>query len=671
MVGVSTTNVPSAPVVDEVIGNRVAEGVMQTVRIPVADLAAQIADRVQPKTMTHVATIADLRSLAVTTAMSVETDGATWAGDGHGRRFFGVGGAAPGTYLDDGTTAIVPAGGDGSAAWLAVNPRGFRSLEDIAVMMRSGAAVTIDIFGDSTIRGANGASNVLATAEETMVQRLQSTLRGYYGNNAITVNNRGVDGSYTVTALAGTDLSNQTFAARLDASTAQIVHINWCINDCQAVSPTALATYRSNLEVAVGMVRRRGKIALLQTPNVLTPHKQAPNNLGSQDKTERIKHYVSVMRHVAADLGVPLVDNFHWTTRLMETGTYTADQLVGDGIHPTPLLYQFMGQNLAIPYISPRKGLSRPDEFIYAAESWFSADEGPLSDGIAVNGQLRAGLYRQTPGTGSEVVRVAVLVEESGLDLYVSHLLWAAGAPTVAIVVDRQLISASYTMQCSVVASPYIGDHEICVLEAASPGLHLIEITNGGSGSLAVSHVRTRATKVGTRSYLSRTTAGAPAIRHRLKVVEDFQAIISDGAEIVHLFDTIPTSRLLSAQTYEMETSLNANEGMVISGVKVVGGVAAYAMPAVVLGLNGAGFLTLWELAGAATMTPHVLGSGSLIGASHVYTLSISGRTAVVILDGSVVATITLANLIAGGLLGLWKSGSGVMTIKNISIYAA
>ena len=44
----------------------------------------------------------------------------TTSGDGGALMFYGVTGAAPGTYVDDGGVVIVPTGGDGSAAWLGV-----------------------------------------------------------------------------------------------------------------------------------------------------------------------------------------------------------------------------------------------------------------------------------------------------------------------------------------------------------------------------------------------------------------------------------------------------------------------------------------------------------------------------------------------------------------------
>lgn len=78
-------------------------------------------------------TIAGLRLVAVTTTRDIALRGYASSGDGGGGLFYGVTGAAAGTYVDNGGTVIVPTGGDGSAAWLrnysgAINVRWFGAL---------------------------------------------------------------------------------------------------------------------------------------------------------------------------------------------------------------------------------------------------------------------------------------------------------------------------------------------------------------------------------------------------------------------------------------------------------------------------------------------------------------------------------------------------------------
>lgn len=68
--------------------------------------------------ITSVQTINALRHKSVDTFGVVLVEGYYVAGDGGGGNFYGVEGAAPGYYIDNGGTIIVPTGGDGSSAWL-------------------------------------------------------------------------------------------------------------------------------------------------------------------------------------------------------------------------------------------------------------------------------------------------------------------------------------------------------------------------------------------------------------------------------------------------------------------------------------------------------------------------------------------------------------------------
>lgn len=71
-------------------------------------------------TGTHVNGVAVMRTLAVVSGRPLWRKYHTTAGDGGHLGFEGKTGAAPGTYVDNNGTIIVPTGGDGSAAWVAV-----------------------------------------------------------------------------------------------------------------------------------------------------------------------------------------------------------------------------------------------------------------------------------------------------------------------------------------------------------------------------------------------------------------------------------------------------------------------------------------------------------------------------------------------------------------------
>ncbi len=73
--------------------------------------------------------MAELRAMAPVNGAHYRTAGFSSVGDGGGGTWRGVTGAAPGTYLHDGGCVIVPAGGNGSAAWIDADPPGPRPVQ--------------------------------------------------------------------------------------------------------------------------------------------------------------------------------------------------------------------------------------------------------------------------------------------------------------------------------------------------------------------------------------------------------------------------------------------------------------------------------------------------------------------------------------------------------------
>lgn len=80
--------------------------------------------------LTVIPNIAVLRLTSVSVSSFVLVEGYYASGDGGAGNFYGVTGAAPGTYVDNGGTIIVPTGGNGSSAWIRdysnyIDPRWF------------------------------------------------------------------------------------------------------------------------------------------------------------------------------------------------------------------------------------------------------------------------------------------------------------------------------------------------------------------------------------------------------------------------------------------------------------------------------------------------------------------------------------------------------------------
>jgi len=114
---------PGAPVVNGgALGTPASGALTNCNNLPAAGVtgtalvAAAIGTTVQPNA---IATIAALRNVAVVSGRLLQVSGYYAAGDGGGGPVrVGFTGAAPGTYVDNGGSIIVPTGGDGSAAWV-------------------------------------------------------------------------------------------------------------------------------------------------------------------------------------------------------------------------------------------------------------------------------------------------------------------------------------------------------------------------------------------------------------------------------------------------------------------------------------------------------------------------------------------------------------------------
>jgi hypothetical protein len=73
-----------------------------------------------PTNIVRYTSVAALRLVPVITTITPFLTGYSADGDAGGGEFYGVTGASPGTYVDNGGTIIVPTGGNGSSAWLRI-----------------------------------------------------------------------------------------------------------------------------------------------------------------------------------------------------------------------------------------------------------------------------------------------------------------------------------------------------------------------------------------------------------------------------------------------------------------------------------------------------------------------------------------------------------------------
>ncbi|HCP8641087.1 TPA: hypothetical protein OF523_000665 [Escherichia coli] len=215
---------------------------------------------------------------------------------------------------------------------------------ELAKLLSAGGTFVIDCYGDSTMWGATagdlGTQNIYNPPAV-----LKTTITNLYGVT-LTVNNFGISGTTIAQMLAGTDGSGSTFAAKMSSTAATLIYCNHCINDSQLDND--IHQYRLNLMEFVRLCRLYNKVPVLVTPNTNPAVPGA--GIITEAKSKRLRNYVKVMREVAHDLDVDLVDNFYYYEQTARMVSPVA--LVPDGAHPSTEGYKMSGRNMAIPLVS-------------------------------------------------------------------------------------------------------------------------------------------------------------------------------------------------------------------------------------------------------------------------------------------------------------------------------
>lgn len=191
---------------------------------------------------------------------------------------------------------------------------------DAPAIPASGAQVAkvIDVFGDSTMAGWDG-----ATGAYTM----QSAPKVLADLTGATVNNYGVSG-------AEADDRLPTWAATMAASSANVVVIAYGMNDANRCDA---GRFIDNLRALVEGVPT-SKSVVLQTPNYAW-------ETGSVDaaRVACVRQFAQVVRNVAASYGIRVIDVYALTEPLVAANP----ALMPDGNHPSEALYEHIGREMA------------------------------------------------------------------------------------------------------------------------------------------------------------------------------------------------------------------------------------------------------------------------------------------------------------------------------------
>ncbi|CAD6549675.1 SGNH/GDSL hydrolase family protein [Paraburkholderia sabiae] len=187
--------------------------------------------------------------------------------------------------------------------------------------------VLIEAYGDSTTLGISCSDGHCGPRPDNAVTYLQEQLRAKYGERVVVVND-GVGGTMATQLRDGTGPGRKgPWKDRLAASNAQIVTINYGINEVMH-NQTPEQFYQAETEL-VKTAQALGKLPVLQTSNPMPDGRL----------NARLAEMVAMTRRVAAEQQVPLVDHYAQISAMADWKTH-----MSDGAHPKPELYRVKAQ---------------------------------------------------------------------------------------------------------------------------------------------------------------------------------------------------------------------------------------------------------------------------------------------------------------------------------------
>lgn len=512
-----------------------------------------------------------------------------------------------------------------------------------------GATLVIDCYGDSTMWGADTA-NLSNQAPEPSPARLQAILQRYYNNYSITVRNRAISGSSIEQMLAGTGSYTQPFEQVMAESNASIVYMNHCINSEGSVDADE---YKRSLHKVAEIIRKYGKSPVFCTPNPVLAFALA--NLA---RTEKQKLFAQVMRQVCKEAAIPMVDNYTFVMKALQSGKYRVNQVIPDGVHPSNEFYGLMGQNMAIPLIAPSEKFSAANAFLPG----ISPQVRVTSGNGAISQNSRMGGATVTGTVGVQSLCVAFVVDEPGLDIYVAAPLWENGSTVAGCSIDRVVVVPQFNFNTPTFSGgTFIQDHEYLLISNATPGLHFVEFDTNGGG-LGIYYVRTR------KTFYEKSLFTGASSNYRKRLLQDYEHF-STSANGVALLDEFPTPHLLDNFDFEFTASLGVSEGVVVSGSVIADEVSLVSYQAgFIVGLDDNGFVSVWENR-TGVYTKVLTGPTDVRNTRAKYYVSVKagGNLQIsVFRAGAMVGTATLTKKLYGGLFGFWKAGVGSFTVEYV-----
>lgn len=200
-----------------------------------------------------------------------------------------------------------------------VNQHAFDSTPDLEKIMALLAAKDKPVIwlftGDSITHGAKHTKGYRSYPEI-----FGERIRWEMGRMKDIVINTGISGNTTRDILG-------EFEWRVTQFRPAVVSLMYGTNDCIRKGITQ-AVFEENLNVIVDKLREGGSVPILHTPNILIPEK-------ALDRGATLPLYAPIIRKVAQEKGVILVDNYQYWEDSMKNNTVNVyREWLNDPIHP-------------------------------------------------------------------------------------------------------------------------------------------------------------------------------------------------------------------------------------------------------------------------------------------------------------------------------------------------
>lgn len=187
--------------------------------------------------------------------------------------------------------------------------------------------IVIEWYGDSTTAGLTFESGQYKRIYLTEPRIVQDMLNKKLGRGTVVIKNRGADGTTADQLINGTGNYRKNFSTQVNSGGANIVVINFGINDAYTPAHTA-EKFGNELAELIRISKDAGKTTVIETPNPI-------DNMHN----ESLWAYQNQAAVTSAKLGVPIISQWG---EMMKNPEWKS--LLGDKIHPTRAGYSLKSE---------------------------------------------------------------------------------------------------------------------------------------------------------------------------------------------------------------------------------------------------------------------------------------------------------------------------------------